>query len=83
MKRIFDHEKIFGHEKYLDQENMTQCVSAVKRIPYPSLLVDYMNVSNYFYFFKPHIFAALTQSLGVVSLLSPSLSPLLHSALID
>ena len=42
MKRIFDHEKIFGHEKYLDQENMTQCVSAVKRIPYPSLLVDYI-----------------------------------------
>ena len=43
MKRIFDHEKIFGHEKYLDQENMSQCVSsAVKRIPYPSLLVDYI-----------------------------------------
>ena len=42
MKRIFDHEKIFGHEKYLDQENMTQYVSAVKRIPYPSLLVDYI-----------------------------------------
>ena len=48
MKKIFDHEKkyiwswknIWSGKKYFDQENLIQ--SAVKVIPYPSLLVDYL-----------------------------------------
>ena len=90
MKKIFDHEKkyiwswknIWSGKKYFDQENLNCCKSDSLSISPRRLFI--MNVSNYFYYFsKTHIFVALTQSLGVVSPLSPSLSPLLHSALID
>ena len=75
---------LIGQKTYKSGKHEPICICSKKdSLSISPRRLHIMNVSNYFYFFKPHIFAALTQVLGVVSPLSPSLSPLLHSALID